>query len=81
MTSVRTATVSAPHELDIREADVPKPAGDQVVVQIRYCGVCGTDVHGFESPELLPRAVFGHEWTGTIVDAGDGVETSASATG
>ena len=81
MTSVGTATVSAPHELDIREVDVPKPAGDQVVVQIRYCGVCGTDVHGFESPELLPRAVFGHEWTGTIVDAGDGVETSASATG
>ncbi len=75
MTSVRTATVSAPHELDIREADVPKPAGEQVVVQIRYCGVCGTDVHGFESPELLPRAVFGHEWTGTIVDTGDGVET------
>ncbi|HEX2046508.1 MAG TPA: alcohol dehydrogenase catalytic domain-containing protein [Acidimicrobiales bacterium] len=75
MSSVRTATVSAPHQLEISEADVPKPTGDQVVVQIRYCGVCGTDVHGFESPELLPRAVFGHEWTGTIVDAGDGVET------
>ncbi len=69
------ATVSAPHQLDISEADVPKASGGQVVVQIRYCGVCGTDVHGFESPELLPRAVFGHEWTGTIVDAGDGVET------
>ncbi len=75
MTLVRTATVSAPHQVDIRDADVPKPADDQVVVQIRYCGVCGTDVHGFESPELLPRAVFGHEWTGTVVDTGDGVET------
>jgi (R,R)-butanediol dehydrogenase/meso-butanediol dehydrogenase/diacetyl reductase len=75
MTSVRTATVSAPHQLDIREADAPMPATDQVVVQVRYCGVCGTDVHGFESPELLPRAVFGHEWTGTIVDTGGGVET------
>lgn len=74
MTPVRTATVSVPHQLDIHEADVPTPASGQVVVQIRYCGVCGTDVHGFESPELLPRAVFGHEWTGTIVDVGDGVE-------
>ncbi len=74
MTSVRTATVLAPHQLDIREADVPKPGGDEVVVQIRYCGVCGTDVHGFESPELVPPAVFGHEWTGTIVDTGDGVD-------
>ncbi len=60
MTFVRTATVSERHQLDIREADLPKPAGEQVVVQIRYCGVCGTDVHGFEAPELLPRAVFGH---------------------
>lgn len=75
MTSATTATVSAPNELEIREAEVRKPAGDQVLVQIQYCGVCGTDVHGFQAPELLPRAVFGHEWTGTIVDTGESVET------
>jgi (R,R)-butanediol dehydrogenase/meso-butanediol dehydrogenase/diacetyl reductase len=75
MASVRTATVSAPHQVEISEGEMQAPAGNEVVVRIRYCGVCGTDVHGFESPELLPRAVFGHEWTGTIVDTGDGVET------
>lgn len=75
MTSARTAMVSAPHELEIRETDLSKPSGNQVAVRIRYCGVCGTDVHGFESPALLPRAVFGHEWTGTIDDVGDGAET------
>jgi (R,R)-butanediol dehydrogenase / meso-butanediol dehydrogenase / diacetyl reductase len=75
MTSARTATVSAPHHLDIREGGVAEPGIGEVVVEIRYCGVCGTDVHGFESPELLPPAVFGHEWTGTVIDAGEGVET------
>ena len=71
----RTATVSAPQQLQISERPVPAPASDQVVVRIRYCGVCGTDVHGFEAPAMLPPAVFGHEWTGTVVDAGSGVES------
>ena len=64
------ATVPRPHELDLSEADIPEPAVDQVVVEIRFCGVCGTDVHAFATPEMLPPAVFGHEWTGTVVDAG-----------
>ena len=61
------------HELAIVDAEVPEPAPNQVVVQIRYCGVCGTDVHAFATPEMLPPAVFGHEWTGTVVAAGDAV--------
>lgn len=38
-----------------------------------YTGVCGTDVHGYTDGHMLPPAVFGHEWTGTIVSVGDGV--------
>ena len=73
MSGARVATVLRPHELDIADEEIPEPTPDQVVVKIRYCGVCGTDVHGFETPEMLPPAVFGHEWTGTVVDAGPDV--------
>jgi len=73
--SARTATVAAPEQVAITEAETPSPGVGEVVVRIRYCGVCGTDVLGFKRPELLPRAVFGHEWTGTIVDVGVGVES------
>ena len=52
---------------------MPEPAPNQVVVEIRYCGVCGTDVHAFATPEMLPPAVFGHEWTGTVVAIGEAV--------
>jgi (R,R)-butanediol dehydrogenase / meso-butanediol dehydrogenase / diacetyl reductase len=72
---VRTATVKAPHQVEISPGAIPQPAGNQVVIRIRYCGVCGTDVHGFEMPDLLPPAVFGHEWTGTIIDVGSDVES------
>src|SRR5690606_27689674 len=50
---------------------------DQVLIRVRYCGVCGTDVHAFEQPEMLPPAVFGHEWTGTVLEVGEGVEAVA----
>ena len=73
--SGRTATVAAPEQVEISDAEIPRPDVGQVVVRIRYCGVCGTDVLGFKMPEVLPRAVFGHEWTGTIVDVGTGVES------
>ncbi|HUR23685.1 MAG TPA: alcohol dehydrogenase catalytic domain-containing protein [Acidimicrobiales bacterium] len=75
MSGGRVATVAKPHQLDISATEVPAPAPGHVVVKIRYCGVCGTDVHGFATPEMLPPAVFGHEWTGTVVAAGPAVGT------
>lgn len=77
-TVARAATVSAPKQLAITEGPIPIAEPGQVVVQVRYCGVCGTDVHGFEAPEMLPPAVFGHEWTGAVVATGDGVDTVAA---
>lgn len=74
-TVARAATVSAPKHLSITEGPIPTAEPGRVVVRVRYCGVCGTDVHGFEAPEMLPPAVFGHEWTGTVVATGDGVDT------
>jgi (R,R)-butanediol dehydrogenase/meso-butanediol dehydrogenase/diacetyl reductase len=44
-----------------------------VVVDIVYTGICGTDIHGYTDGHMLPPAVFGHEWTGTISAVGDDV--------
>lgn len=71
----RVVTVRGPEQLELSERPVPDPDAGHVVVQIRYCGVCGTDVHGFRHPEMLPPAVFGHEWTGTVTATGPGVDT------
>ncbi|WP_129843491.1 zinc-binding dehydrogenase [Streptomyces sp. RFCAC02] len=70
----RYATVSGPRQLRWAEdAPVDLPAPDGVVVDITYTGICGTDVHGWTDGHMLPPAVFGHEWTGTIRAVGDGV--------
>jgi (R,R)-butanediol dehydrogenase / meso-butanediol dehydrogenase / diacetyl reductase len=73
--SDRYAHVTADRTLAIDTESVAPPTGTQVTVRIRYVGVCGTDVHGYQSPQFLPPAVFGHEWTGTVTAVGADVTT------
>jgi L-iditol 2-dehydrogenase len=54
--------------------DFPNPvanAGD-VLVRVRACGICGSDVHGI-SGRRIPPIIMGHEASGEIADVGAGV--------
>ena len=46
----------------------------EVIVRIKYCGICGTDIHICYDGLLPPPMVMGHENVGTISDIGEGVE-------
>lgn len=69
---MRAVVVSAPGELGVIEVADPVPAADGVVVAVRECGICGTDLHlvdgdlGTDRFPLIP----GHEFWGEIVDVG-----------
>jgi propanol-preferring alcohol dehydrogenase len=58
--------------------DVPRPQllPDQVLVRVRACGVCRTDLHVLDGELDRPKLplILGHEVVGTIVEAGDRVE-------
>lgn len=71
--ATRVATVSVPRTVELTDVDEAPPSDGQVRIKIRYCGVCGTDVHAYLTPEMLPPAVFGHEWTGTVEATGASV--------
>jgi len=57
--------------------DVPEPqiAPDEVLVQVRACGICGSDVHGLDGStgRRSPPIIMGHEAAGVIADVGSGV--------
>ena len=57
--------------------DFPKPemAADEVLVQVKAAGICGSDVHGMDgsSGRRLPPVIMGHEASGVIADMGDSV--------
>jgi len=61
------------------KVDVPKPKGNEVLIQVQACGICGTDVHMAQVDEegymLYPGltgfpATLGHELSGVVVEAG-----------
>jgi L-iditol 2-dehydrogenase len=79
MTTMRAAVLRAWNDLAVEEVEVPQPTAGEVLVRVRACGLCGTDlkmVHGaFEKrgwPPSLPF-VMGHEWSGEVVALGDGL--------
>ncbi|HEY9445847.1 MAG TPA: zinc-dependent alcohol dehydrogenase family protein [Burkholderiales bacterium] len=58
------------------EVPVPRPAAGQVLVRVRACGVCRTDLHVIDGELAHPKQplVPGHEIVGEIAELGDGVE-------
>lgn len=59
-------------------ADLPKPAPGpgEVLVRVAACGICGSDVHGYDgsSGRRIPPIVMGHEAAGTVAALGSGVK-------
>ncbi|MGN6872099.1 MAG: zinc-dependent alcohol dehydrogenase [Solirubrobacteraceae bacterium] len=56
------------------ECPAPEPGPGQALVEVAYCGICGSDLHFRDVPELFPPGtVPGHEFSGRIVGVGDGV--------
>lgn len=62
-------------------ADLPRPSAGrgEVLVQVAACGICGSDVHGFDgsSGRRIPPLVMGHEAAGVIAEVGEGVSRFA----
>ncbi len=58
------------------DIDRPVPAAGEVLLDVSYCGICGSDVHmlGMPAGILPPGHVLGHEFTGVIAELGPQTE-------
>ena len=61
-------------DIRIKKIVKPKINDKEILVQMRACGICGTDVMEWYRKKKGPR-VLGHEMSGEVVEVGDGVET------
>lgn len=68
------ALITGAGQLELHEFPEPVPAPRGVVVDIARCGICGTDVHAYQSGKPYNPAICGHEWSGTISAAGAEVQ-------
>lgn len=67
------AILQVPGTMKIISAEIPVPKEDEVLIKVEYVGICGSDVHGFESGPFIPpkdpnqEIGLGHECAGTVV--------------
>ncbi len=62
--------------LEIADLPDPTPGDGEVLINVAACGICGSDVHGYDgsSGRRIPPIVMGHEAAGTIAAIGAGVK-------
>jgi L-iditol 2-dehydrogenase len=54
----------------------PQPGADELLIRIRACGICGSDVHGYDGStgRRLPPIIMGHEAAGVVEAVGSDVK-------
>ena len=62
-------------ELEVVDLPTPEIGPDDLLVRVKACGICGSDVHGFDgsSGRRIPPLVMGHEAAGVVAATGANV--------
>ena len=68
-------TMQGVGHLELRQVPVPQPAPDEVLIRVRACGICGSDLKIQEDQHpYVPPVVIGHEFAGEIAKVGREVD-------
>ena len=69
---MRALMLSRYEHLEVTDIPEPDRAPDEVLIRVAACGICGSDVHGYDggSGRRIPPIVMGHEGAGVIERVG-----------
>jgi threonine dehydrogenase-like Zn-dependent dehydrogenase len=75
---MRALLVDRPHAMRLVDLPEPQPAADEALVRVDAAGICGSDLElldGIRPAEYVSYPIVpGHEWAGTVVGLGSGVD-------
>jgi 2-desacetyl-2-hydroxyethyl bacteriochlorophyllide A dehydrogenase len=77
MATMRAAFCPGPGALRLDDVDRPVPGAGEVLVRVRNCGICGSDLHWFHDQMMIPPVCPGHEIAGEVAEIGRGVTALA----
>ncbi len=75
---MKVAVMNGIGKMGFEERDIPTPKADEVLVKLDYVGICGSDLHYYETGAIgdyvvEPPFVLGHEPGGVVVEVGEDV--------
>ncbi|GMR09855.1 MAG: zinc-binding dehydrogenase [Anaerolineae bacterium] len=71
-------TAKGPGNMALMDAPIPSPKVDEVLIEVKAAGICGTDIHiRHDSFPYWPPVIMGHEFSGVVVEAGSTVSNFA----
>jgi L-iditol 2-dehydrogenase len=72
---MKAMLLSEYNKLEVTDLPIPAPSPDELLIEVAACGICGSDVHGYDGStgRRIPPIVMGHEAAGTVVEAGSAV--------
>jgi 2-desacetyl-2-hydroxyethyl bacteriochlorophyllide A dehydrogenase len=75
--TMRAAIFEGNGVITIKKVEIPKiQKGDDMILKIEVCSICGTDVHVLSVPpgyDMEPNHILGHELVGEIIEIGESV--------
>jgi len=71
---MRAAVYRGPGEISVETVPVPDILDGEILVRVRACGVCGTDLKKIEQALVPPPRIFGHEVAGVVAAVGAAVK-------
>src|SRR4051812_22398238 len=73
--AMKAAVFRGVQNLQVEDVEAPTAGAEDVVVAVRQCGICGSDLHTYLHGSFVePGQVMGHEFVGEVVETGDAVK-------
>lgn len=70
---MRAVAISEDRSLSVVDLPEPGLAPDEVRIAVRFCGICGSDLHMRDMPMIPAGVVLGHEFMGVVTETGTDV--------
>jgi (R,R)-butanediol dehydrogenase/meso-butanediol dehydrogenase/diacetyl reductase len=70
---MKAAVIRGVRDVEVSEVPVPVPEAGEVLIKVRYCGICGSDVEAYLTGMYERELIIGHEFSGEVIEVGEGV--------
>jgi len=71
---MKAAILTGKEKFEVRELEKPRSGQGEVLVKVRACAICGSDLRIFSGSKSIDVPITGHEISGTVEEIGKGVE-------